>query len=120
MDQLSCHVIASAILQAAQEQGLGSLPMPESVQEVAGAGLTGKVNGQQVCIGTLDFVLSQSHAGNWLESARQRLLIENSTVVAIAVNSELVGWLLFSDQLRLETPGLCACCANQAFTRSSC
>ncbi|MBC6558992.1 heavy metal translocating P-type ATPase [Citrobacter braakii] len=104
MDQLSCHVIASAILQAAQEQGLGSLPMPESVQEVAGAGLTGKVNGQQVCIGTLDFVLSQSCGGNWLESARQRLLIENSTVVAIAVNSELVGWLLFSDQLRLETP----------------
>ncbi|HDR2863985.1 TPA: heavy metal translocating P-type ATPase [Enterobacter asburiae] len=104
MDQLSCHVIASAILQAAQEQGLGSLPMPESVQEVAGAGLTGKVNGQQVCLGTLDFVLSQARAGSWLESARQRLFIENSTVVAIAVNAELVGWLLFSDQLRLETP----------------
>lgn len=104
LDQLSCHVIASAILQAAHEQGLRSLPMPESVREVAGAGLTGKVNGQYVCLGTLDFVLSNARAGSWLESARQRLFIENTTVVAIAVDGELVGWLLLSDQLRLETP----------------
>jgi cation transport ATPase len=31
------------------------------------------------------------------------LFIENVTVVAIAIDAELVGWLL-SDQLRLETP----------------
>lgn len=104
LDQLSCHVIASAILQAAHEQGIGSLPMPESVREVAGAGLTGKVNGQLVCLGTLDFVLSHARAGSWLEPARQRLFIENATVVAIAIETELVGWLLLSDQLRLETP----------------
>ena len=104
LDQFSCHIIASAILQEAHEQGLGSLPIPESVQEVAGAGLTGKINDQQVCIGTLDFVLSHARSGSWFESARQRLFIENVTVVAIAIDAELVGWLLLSDQLRLETP----------------
>lgn len=104
LDQLSCHIIASAILQAAHEQGLGPLPMPVSVREVAGSGLTGWVNGQQVCLGTLDFVLSQANAGSWLESARKRLFIENATVVAIAIDAELIGWLLLSDQLRLETP----------------
>lgn len=104
LDQLSCHIIASAILQAAHEQGLRSLPMPEFVQEVAGAGLTGKIGGQQICLGTLDFVLSQARAGSWLESARQRLFIENVAVVAIAIDGELVGWLLLSDLLRLETP----------------
>ncbi|POZ61424.1 heavy metal translocating P-type ATPase [Chromobacterium alticapitis] len=104
LDQFSCHVIASAILQAAHEQGLGPLAMPESVKEVAGSGLSGVVNGQQVCLGTLDFVLNHSHAGSWLDSARQGLFIENATVVAIAVDTQLIGWLLLSDQLRLETP----------------
>ncbi|BEV72646.1 heavy metal translocating P-type ATPase [Paludibacterium sp. THUN1379] len=104
MDQMSCHVMATAILQAAHEQGLTPLPLPEDVQEVAGAGLTGRVGTQQVCLGTLDFVLTHASAGPWFEQERKRLPLETASVVAVAIDGQLAGWLLLADQLRLETP----------------
>jgi cation transport ATPase len=87
------------------------------VQEVAGAGLTGKINDQQVCIGTLDFVLSHARSGSWFESARQRLFIENVTVVAIAIDAELVGWLLFLISYGWKHQELCACCEKPVCAR---
>ena len=51
LDQASQHVIAAALVKAAQARGL-ALAMPTEVREQAGAGLEGVVDGRQVALGS--------------------------------------------------------------------
>ncbi|WP_206600412.1 HAD-IC family P-type ATPase [Chromobacterium sphagni] len=60
LDQMSCHVLAAAILHAAHERGLTELPLPEQVEETAGAGICGRVDGRLVAAGTSAFIIRQA------------------------------------------------------------
>jgi heavy metal translocating P-type ATPase len=104
LDQMSCNVIATAVLQAALEQGETDLPMPQQLEETPGAGLSGMLDGQRLVLGSHAFVpAAQGHAhlGNGIAA---RLDIEGASAVFVARDDELLGVLEMSDQLRLETP----------------
>ena len=56
VDQVSSHVLASALVRAAREQGL-TLAFPTEVREEAGAGLEGTVAGHHLRVGRYDWVM---------------------------------------------------------------
>ena len=67
LDQVSPHVLATAIVHAARERG-GELTFPEDVDEQYGAGISGTVDGTTVTLGKATFVAG----GRPLPAARAR------------------------------------------------
>jgi cation transport ATPase len=105
LDQMSNHVMATAVVQAAHERGLGKLPLPTAVNEVAGAGLSGELAGRRVVLGSLAYVSSQLPSlSPWAQSLQARLDMEGASVVYVACDGVLLGALELADRLRLETP----------------
>lgn len=100
LDQASKHVIARALLKAAEERGL-PLATPTDVSETPGEGLEGRVDGLRVVVGGESFV-----------SARLGLTgpgdgeSEGAVTVAVGIEGRLAGLLIFRDPVRAEAAGL--------------
>ena len=74
LDQVSPHVLATAIVKAARQQGL-ELPLPAGVSETAGQGIRGTVEGHDVWVGKLDWLgegLDQLRRSGWRGSGYVR------------------------------------------------
>jgi heavy metal translocating P-type ATPase len=102
LDQVSPHVFAPAVVEAATGRRL-PLDLPADVEELAGTGLSGTVAGQRVAIGQARWV-----AGDRLPDAavavRRRAAAEGSSNVFVAVDGELAGALLMEDPVRGDAP----------------
>jgi heavy metal translocating P-type ATPase len=97
LDQASKHVIAQAIVRAAQAEGL-ELSSPSEVIETAGEGIEGSVCGRRVAVGGLGFILRKVARG---DPGRLRTkLAPGAIAVGVAVDGELVGLLVLADELR--------------------
>ncbi len=98
LDQMSPHVVASAVVRAALDHAV-RLEMPRDVEEVAGSGIRGLVAGRRVAVGNERWVgLASTPA--WARAARRRARREGSLLVYVALEGEPVGLLVFSDPLR--------------------
>ncbi|WP_246043346.1 heavy metal translocating P-type ATPase [Aquitalea aquatilis] len=105
LDQMSNHVMATAVVQAANERGETRLPMPSDVTETAGAGLTGLLENRRVALGNFAYITGQlSFLPEWATQLQSRLDIEGSSSVYVAREGQLLGALEMADCLRLETP----------------
>jgi heavy metal translocating P-type ATPase len=104
LDQMSCHVIAGAILQAAHAQGVAPLEMPDEVRETVGAGLAGRLGSRLAHLGSYDYVRAYSAPSPWAERLHARLAQEGASSVFLALDGRFVGALELADRLRLETP----------------
>jgi heavy metal translocating P-type ATPase len=102
LDQVSQHAVAGAVVAAARAAGLG-LAMPESVEEVPGAGLRGVVEGRAVAVGGAGFlaglgvVVPETGPVAWLAAAAP-------AVAWVAVDGRAAGALLLADRIRPEAP----------------
>ena len=95
LDQASKHPVAQAIVAAAKLRGL-TLPLPQDVAEIPGEGVIGFIEGHQIVVGGLDFVMQRVQ-----EPAVAHPEIEaGAVVVALAVDGQLAGHLVMSDPLR--------------------
>ncbi len=103
LDQASNHVMAEAIVLAARESGL-SLSLPGKLEERPGAGISGRVEGQQVLVGTYDYVAEHITMPDWAMRLLPRLGQDGSSAVFVAAEGALIGVLLLADEIRLETP----------------
>ena len=103
LEQVSPHVLASSIVAAARAQGL-VLALPESADEVAGAGVVGVIDGHEVKVGTADFATGGGELPTWAREARRRVNLEGATGVYVAADGRAVGALLLDDPIRPETP----------------
>lgn len=103
MDQMSGHIIASAVVAAARERDL-SLSLPSTVQEQGGAGLSGIVDGQSVAIGSYEFVSTLASSPEWSSDFLQQVAEDGGAAVFVALNGKIVGALHLADQIRVETP----------------
>ncbi|QOL80512.1 heavy metal translocating P-type ATPase [Pseudooceanicola spongiae] len=101
LDQASKHPIAQAIVTAATARGL-PLPMPQSIVETPGEGVSGEVDGHRVVVGGATFVSAQ------LGGARpdEEIASAGSVVVAVGVDGQLAGHLMMADALRPGTADL--------------
>jgi heavy metal translocating P-type ATPase len=99
LDQASSHVMAEALITAAHERGLQLAP-PRDVEEVAGSGLDGWVDGRRVVIGGGSFVKSRSSERNpraFKESHRP-----GEAAVTVAIDGVIAGTIVLADPVRSE------------------
>ncbi|MCQ0093580.1 heavy metal translocating P-type ATPase [Roseovarius sp. M141] len=103
LDQASKHPVAQAIVASAQDREMG-LPVPVDPVETPGAGITGLVDGHRIALGGADFVIGQVGSGHSDHPATS----EAEVTVAVAVDGQLVGYLVMADMLRSGTGGFLA------------
>jgi soluble P-type ATPase/iron-sulfur cluster repair protein YtfE (RIC family) len=102
LEQLSPHVLASAIVRAALEKGL-ILVVPDDVREVLGEGISGSVAGRQVSVGHAPWE-GLLATPSWAKSALRHARLDGSLTVVVSFEGEPTGILVFADPLRFEAP----------------
>ncbi|MCR9238443.1 MAG: heavy metal translocating P-type ATPase [Alphaproteobacteria bacterium] len=95
LDQGSKHPVAQAIVASAQQRGT-HLPVPTDLVEFPGEGMTGRIEGHDVVVGGVDFVMRLADGPRMARSAQQN----GAVMVALAVDGRLVGHIEMADTLR--------------------
>lgn len=103
LDQVSPHVMASAVVRAARARKL-VLSFPAGVEEMLGQGIRGQVEGRQVALGKLDWVLPDGGVPSSVRRVRRRTALEGSSSVFVAVDGALAGALILHDPVRPDSP----------------
>jgi heavy metal translocating P-type ATPase len=116
LDQVSAHVLASAIVRAAREHGL-VLAFPSEVDEQLGSGIAGVVDGRKVSLGKGDWVLGSGQMPVAARDVRRRAMLQGSTNVFVSVDGELAGALLLDDPIRPDTPRVIRSLRREGFRR---
>ncbi|MFC5748279.1 heavy metal translocating P-type ATPase [Actinomadura rugatobispora] len=99
LDQVSPHVLASAIVRGARERGEES-SVPVAATERAGSGIRGTVDGHRVSVGKADWV-GPGDSG-WVGRVRNRAAARGAITVFVGVDDHLAGVLLLQDPLRAD------------------
>ncbi|SCG66105.1 ATPase, P-type (transporting), HAD superfamily, subfamily IC/heavy metal translocating P-type ATPase [Micromonospora echinaurantiaca] len=94
VEQLSPHVLATALVGQARARGL-PLTEPTEVTEEPGRGVTGRVDGRLVRVGQFGGELP-----DWAERARQRAELAGSSVVWVGDEAGALGAVLLEDPVR--------------------
>ena len=115
LDQATKHPVAQALVAAAHERGL-DLPVPQTVVEFPGEGLSGTVEGHAVVIGGTGFVARQA-AGDYDGAAEEAAQLAGSVQVAVAVDGRPAGRVVMADPLRVEAGGMLAGLRAQGIAR---
>jgi RND family efflux transporter MFP subunit len=103
LEQASHHVVAAAIVSAAQDKGL-ALQVPEMVHEMVGSGLEGVVGGRKVSVGSHQLVYGGGQPEEWALRALRRASWRSALSVFVSVEGRTIAALLLADELRRETP----------------
>jgi len=98
LDQASTHVMAQALIEAAQARSL-HLSTPTEVDETAGAGLIGMVDGHCVAVGGTAF--AKSHITAPPGRMAQRFPSSTATI-DVVIDGALAGILVLADPLRAD------------------
>jgi heavy metal translocating P-type ATPase len=115
LDQVSAHVLASAIVTGGTRRGL-VLEMPEDVQEVHGYGLEGTVGAHRVRLGKAAWVVGDA-APPWVRQVRRRADLDGSLTVFVAVDDEPAGAFLLEDAIRPDSPRMVRALRKAGITR---
>ncbi len=102
LDQVSPHVLASAIVTHARGRGY-ELAMPEDVHEVTGYGLEGRVNGRNVRLGKARWIVGDASPA-WVRQVRRRAAFDGSLTVFVAIEDQPAGAFLLEDPIRPDAP----------------
>jgi len=98
LEQVSPHVLASAVVQAAIQREL-PLTLPSGVEEVPGRGVRGRVGRHQVAVGRADWVGVPAGA-EWARRIRRRAESEGDLIVFVSVDGVPAGLVVLDDPIR--------------------
>ncbi|HEY7815154.1 MAG TPA: heavy metal translocating P-type ATPase, partial [Nakamurella sp.] len=115
LDQVSPHVLASAIVTGGTRRGL-ALQMPDDVQEVHGYGLEGNVGGHRVRLGKASWIVGDT-VPTWVRQVRRRADLDGSLTVFAAVDDEPAGAFLLRDTIRPDAPRMVRALRTAGITR---
>ncbi|MBU1307800.1 MAG: heavy metal translocating P-type ATPase [Alphaproteobacteria bacterium] len=112
LERASEHPLGQAIVGAANDRKL-TLSDPSDVDSPVGRGLTGKVDGQIVFIGSANYLQSVGiETADWQKRADE-LRSEGETAVMIGISGSVAGLIGISDPVRKTTPAALAELAKQ-------
>ena len=97
VEQLSGHHLGHAVVEAGRRRGL-EVPRAEAVQETPGLGVSGRVEGQAIAVGSAAYLASREIAVT--DGAADR------TTAFVAIDGRLAGAITFADRLRHQVPAL--------------
>ena len=103
IDQVSPHVLASAVVRAASERKV-ELDRPTEMAEDPGQGVRGRVGGHLVAVGRADWVAPTEPLPEWARRVRDRTSYGGLATVFVAVDGQLAGVLVIDDPIRADTP----------------
>jgi len=103
LDQMSSHVLASALVAAARARGL-PLTIPSDVVETAGAGVAGVVEGHTVRLGNFDWVAGPGPCSAAHEQFRRRVMRDEGSIIFAAADGQLAGAFVLDDPIRPDAP----------------
>ncbi len=103
LEQASQHVVAAAIVSAAQARG-ATLKIPQSVKETLGSGLEGMIGGHHIRAGSASLLFGSRRPEGWAIRALRRASWRSALCVFVAKDNRIIGALLLADELRRETP----------------
>ena len=115
LDQVSPHVLASAIVTGGSRRGL-ALQMPENVQEVHGYGLEGTVGDHRVRLGKASWIVGDS-TPPWVRQVRRRADLDGSLTVFAAVDNVPAAAFLLQDAIRPDAPRMVRALRTAGITR---
>ncbi len=115
LDQVSPHILASAIVTAGTRRGL-ALQMPDSVREVHGYGLEGTVGTHRVRLGKASWIVGE-HPPSWARQLRRRADLDGALTVFAAVDDHPAGAFLFEDAIRPDAPRMVRALRNAGIRR---
>ena len=104
LEQHSEHPLAAAVVRAARERGL---PPGDAEHFLAtpGGGVAGLVAGHALLIGREDWLRAQGVAGlDDQREAIEELNRQGQTIIGIARDSRLAGWIALADPIKATTP----------------
>jgi heavy metal translocating P-type ATPase len=116
VDQVSVHVLATAIVRAARERGV-ELSFPEDVDERYGAGIAGTVAGRKVALGKTDYVTAGGPLPRRAREIRRRTMLDGTSCVFVSVDGEVAGALVIDDPIRPDTPRVIRALRRAGITR---
>lgn len=98
LEQTSTHPLASAIVDRARSENL-DLVLPEDVASLSGRGLSGKVEGREILVGSPTWLTEQG-----VVFCTTSPLPAGRSVVAVSADRRLLGLIGVADPLRPNTP----------------
>jgi len=103
LERASEHPLAEAIVSGAKERGIELLQSDE-FRSHTGMGVTGKVNGRSVAVGTVKLFESLGIEAGPLAKQAQRQRGEGQTVMLVAVDARAAGLVAVADPVKASTP----------------
>ncbi len=103
LDQVSPHVLAAAVVQAARGRGI-DLVLPSGVEEVPAHGVRGRVDGQEVAVGKAAWILPDAPPAPWVRTVRRRADLDGALTMFVRVDGAAAGAVVLDDPLRSDAP----------------
>ena len=101
VERRSEHPLAQAILAEAEARNLTHMyPAAEGVQSLAGRGVRGSLNGEQVLVGSHTLFHEQELYGEHYHDTVQRAEAEGQTVMLVSKEQHVLGYVSMMDTLR--------------------
>ena len=108
LEQLSGHQMARALVTAGHA-AVGELPLPDEVTEAAGLGVSGRVEGHAVDVGSVAYAARQGLAATGaIERARADAQAEGAATAVVGIDGRAAGLVVYADPLRPTAPRLLA------------
>ena len=98
VEQVSPHVLAAAVVDAARRRNL-TLELPTDVHEEPGQGVRGTVGTTEVAVGRARWISATPHSA-LLRAARRRAELDGALTVFVAVDGTPAGLLMLNDPVR--------------------
>jgi P-type Cu+ transporter len=102
VERASEHPLAAAIVTAAVERKIASLPVVD-FDAPAGKGVLGTVEGRHVALGSGKFLAERGIATDTLQQQAERLREDGATVVFVAAAGKLAGLIAIADPVKPST-----------------
>jgi len=115
LDQVSPHVLASAIVSAATRRDL-VLELPTEVKEEHGYGLRGQVGAHEVRLGKAAWIVGDTPSA-WVRQVRRRADLDGSLTVFVSIDGEPAGAFLLEDPIRPDAPRMVRALRAAGITR---
>ena len=101
LEQASRHVVALAIVEQAHRRHI-PLAQPEEVREARGFGLSGRVDGRKVIVGSRSYVLSDRPPPAWTMRGESRFRGQPVLRAYVSLDGRLSAILTFGDAVRAD------------------
>jgi len=103
LERASEHPLAAAIIKGAEEEDI-KLAAVGQFESVTGKGVCGKILDRQVALGNAKLMEAQNIDTTPLNRQADELRLEGQTVMFVAVDGKLGGFISVADSIKLSTP----------------